>query len=51
MDSICYELETLPISGLGMKTQTESLTSVLIQGKLERVLNEALVKKGAAFWD
>lgn len=51
MDNICYELETLPISGLGMKTQTESLTSVLIQGKLERVLNEALVKKGAAFWD
>jgi len=51
MDNICYELETLPISGLGMKTQTESLTSVLIQGKLERVLNEALGKKGAAFWD
>lgn len=51
MDNICYELETLPVSALGKKTQTESLNSVLIQGRLERVLNEALVKKGAAFWE
>ena len=51
MDNICYELETLLVSALGKKTQTESLNSVLIQSRLERVLNEALVKKGAAFWE
>ena len=51
MDNIFYKLETLPISALGKKTQTESLKYVLIQGRLEIVLNEALVKKGAAFWE